>query len=283
MRLRVALTVVVALCVLATPLSARRGYLTSLVSYWELDEASGNALDVHGTNELTDNNTVTAATGKVSGARDFESTNSEFFSLADNASISTGDIDFSFAVWVNLESLPTSGGDFQILTKDKAGGRDYSLDYLESSGQGFRFYIDGGGGGFDGMAATGVLASAATWYFICGGHDATANVVWVSVDAGTPVTDATAGVAGDSDAVFQMGAREYVGFRGFLDGLIDNAAFWKKDIRADVSWLYNAGAGRSYADLVAADGGGSAAPCLRGLLGVGCDDTAIPLFARRRH
>ena len=30
----------------------------SLVSYWDMNEDSGNALDSHGSNELTDNNTV---------------------------------------------------------------------------------------------------------------------------------------------------------------------------------------------------------------------------------
>lgn len=37
--------------------------LTSLISYWNLDEPSGTRVDSHGDNDLTDNNTVTAAVG----------------------------------------------------------------------------------------------------------------------------------------------------------------------------------------------------------------------------
>jgi hypothetical protein len=37
-----------------------------LVSYWNLDEQSGNAIDSHGSNDLTDNNTVLYGTGLAS-------------------------------------------------------------------------------------------------------------------------------------------------------------------------------------------------------------------------
>lgn len=39
--------------------------LTSLIAHWKLDEASGTRNDSHGTNHLTDNNTVTTATAKL--------------------------------------------------------------------------------------------------------------------------------------------------------------------------------------------------------------------------
>ena len=39
------------------------GLRTSLVSYWNLNEESGNAIDQHGSNDLIDNNTVTSAQG----------------------------------------------------------------------------------------------------------------------------------------------------------------------------------------------------------------------------
>ena len=77
--------------------------LTDLVSYWKLDEASGDALDSHGTNNLTVNGSIGTAAGKIGSARDLESSGSDqYFSLADNASLSTGDIDFSVAGWVKF-------------------------------------------------------------------------------------------------------------------------------------------------------------------------------------
>jgi len=41
---------------------------TSLISWWDLDETSGSRADSHGSNTLTDNNTVTSAAGNVSAS-----------------------------------------------------------------------------------------------------------------------------------------------------------------------------------------------------------------------
>ena len=72
---------------------------TSLIAHWNLDEASGTRVDAKGGNDLTDNNTVTQATGIVSNAGQFTAANSEYLSIADNAALSTGDIDFTIPLW----------------------------------------------------------------------------------------------------------------------------------------------------------------------------------------
>jgi len=77
------------------------------VSHWSCDEASGVRYDSNTTNsnDLTDNNTVLAATGLLSNACDFESSSSEYLSITDVAQIG---LDFStaftIAYWVNFES-----------------------------------------------------------------------------------------------------------------------------------------------------------------------------------
>ncbi len=77
----------------------------NLIAALELDEASGNAIDSHGANDFSDNNTVGAGTGLVhANARDFEAANDEYFSLADNTDLSLSDIDCTVEAWVNLES-----------------------------------------------------------------------------------------------------------------------------------------------------------------------------------
>lgn len=62
----------------------------NLVAHWKLDESSGTRNDSKGANHLTDNNTVTSAAGKLGDAADFESSNSERLTLADNADMSLG-------------------------------------------------------------------------------------------------------------------------------------------------------------------------------------------------
>ena len=79
-------------------------FLSGLIAYWTLDEASGTRVDAHGNNDLSDNNTVTSTTGKVGDAAAFATANSEYLSRADNADLSVGNIDFTFDLWLNLST-----------------------------------------------------------------------------------------------------------------------------------------------------------------------------------
>lgn len=77
---------------------------------YEMDEASGNAIDILATNNLTDINTVTATTGKVGGARFFTSANSEQFVIGDRAAHSVGDVDYTMLALVNMADKTDVGG-----------------------------------------------------------------------------------------------------------------------------------------------------------------------------
>ena len=48
---------------------------TNLIAYWKLGEASGTRSDSKGSNNLTDNNTVTSAAGKWGTAGQFTAAN----------------------------------------------------------------------------------------------------------------------------------------------------------------------------------------------------------------
>ena len=52
----------------------------NLVSYWKLDESSGNAADSVGSNTLTNTNTVTYSAGKINNGADFERDSAQYFS-----------------------------------------------------------------------------------------------------------------------------------------------------------------------------------------------------------
>ena len=100
----------------------------NLISWWELNEESGERADSHGVNNLSDINTVLFAAGKVGNAADFELTNSEELRIADGDQ--TGlDIagDFTIAFWMKLEQLPSTPGDlFMIVNKGDRGTNDRS-------------------------------------------------------------------------------------------------------------------------------------------------------------
>lgn len=223
----------------------------NLVAYWSLDEASGNAIDAHDNNDLTDNNTVAAQTGKVSGARDFEAANSEYFSRADNSELSTGNIDFTCAAWVYLESkpatFPIAVGKFSALGDQ----REWAIFYHSGNDRlAFIISTDGTAAGQTILEANNLGApSTATWYYVIVWHDSVNNTLNIQVNNGTTDSVAHSGGVLDGTGPFQMGTLlDEAGVQSqFWDGLIDEVGFWKRVLTSDErTELYDGGNGRDY-------------------------------------
>lgn len=217
----------------------------SLVAYWKLDEASGPRADSHGSNTLTDNNTVASAAGKVATAGDFEFSNQEYLSRADNADLSTGDIDFTLQAWVRLES-ETADGYSAIMGKwGAAGGREYLLYYL--NGVGFSFSVSSNGTNPTDLTSGFGTQTNGTWYLIHAWHDAANNQLGISVNAGTPTTTSYSAGVFDSGSEFVIGRNTGGGPGGYFDGLIDEVGFWKRVLTSgERTQLYNGGSGLAY-------------------------------------
>lgn len=238
----------------------------NLTSYWKMDEASGNALDAHGSNNLTDNSSVGSASGKINGARDFEGLSGgspstvQWFSHADNSDLSVGDIDFTIQLWVNLESKPT-GDNSNILNKWDFGAnsREY-IAYYNVSNDRFEFRVsnDGNGGGSVTIVTANNLGavSTGTWYLIHVWHDASANQIGIAVNAGTADTASHSTGVFNGTSNFEIGALSG-GTSGPFDGLVDEVGIWKRLLTSlERTDLYNSGNGRDYAYIT----GGSAPP-----------------------
>jgi hypothetical protein len=221
-------------------------FLTGLVSYWKLDETSGTRADSHGTNNLTDNNTVLSAAGIISNAADFEQSNSEYLSAASNSTLQTGNINFTFAGWFKLESTTNPQ---VIIGKDvdsPGGSRDYVIYFLPSTG--LTFFINGGGLSTTEVSTTGLTFTVGTWYFFVAWHDAAADTLNIQVNDGTVFSSSTGGtVPNASGAEFRIGAMAYNSVEMYFDGLIDEVGFWKVVLTpTQRTYLYNSGAGRTY-------------------------------------
>lgn len=225
--------------------------LTNLISFWELEEASGTRNDSHGTNHLTDNNTVTQTTGKVGNAAQFTAANSEYFSIADNASLSTGDGLYSIAAWCYLASK-TAGR--MIASKMNFSGTqtEYAL-YYDNGPDRFRFGVNSStAASFQSAINATALGSpsTATWYFVVAWIDGTnANI---QINDGTIDSVSHPYATGrDSAEIFNIG--NFGGTGGlYWDGLIDQLGFWKRVLTSDErTFLYNSGNGRSYAQIAA--------------------------------
>ena len=217
-------------------------WLNKLVSYWRLDEASGDALDVHGTNHFIDKNAVGTAPGKVVTARDFSAASAHYFTLASGSSLSVGDTDFTLACWVRATTLPV-GVAACIISKRQPLSADSEFRIYLEAGQ-FKFEVHGPGG--TAVVASNELISAGIWYCLYCQHDPAANEILLSVNNGNfyrtgfqsglntnPAIPMTLGQRGDGTE--------------FWNGQIDEVGFWKRRITAaQRAAFYNRGRGWAY-------------------------------------
>lgn len=216
---------------------------TNLIAHWKLNEASGTRADSYGSNTLTDNNTVTQTDGKVGKAGQFTAANSEYLSIADNSALTMGDIDFTIAGWIYLDS---DSGNQAVLSKVSDTEIDYGIR-VESSLVRFAGSHDGVVQNFARDATTFGVVSLATWYFFCAWHDSVANTVNIQVNNGTVDSSAyTAGGEVNGTAELQLG-RYRPGQPLPWDGRIDSVSIWKRVLTAtERTVLYNGGAGLDY-------------------------------------
>src|SRR5262249_38711086 len=107
--------------------------LTGLSAYWQLNEASGNALDSSpNALTLTQFNGVGSAAGKLGGARAFTAVNTPYLALAHTPLLrADGTNGLTIAAWVWLTSKTAN---MEIVSKDDAPfAAEYKLPYLQAS------------------------------------------------------------------------------------------------------------------------------------------------------
>ena len=226
------------------------GLLNALIAYWPGNEASGDLLDLHSNSlTLTDTNSVTNAAGKVyATARQYTAANFEYHARAGNALLSTGDVDFTFATWVYLDTVAANNA---ILGKYGAlGQREYGILYpIASSRIQFRVSNDGTNTTFVNADALGT-PSASTWYLVVAWHDSVADTINIQINNGTANSAAHATGVYDSAEGFTIGYASV-----FSSARIGPTAFWKSAaggggvLSADQrTALYNGGTGLAYAE-----------------------------------
>ena len=215
--------------------------LTSLVSFWKLDEASGDAIDSVGTNHLTAVNAPTSAAGKFGPARLFARASTQYFTLAHNTSISAGDINFTFSCWLRPDSIamPYMG----VFTKFKAALSEYHLRRLNDQ-HSYTFSV--------GLSGVGSKAfnpyqppGAGEWVHIVVWHDTVINQLGILFNGQENLLTSVSQAAVDSTAPFYLGARD--GGTSTWEGLIEQVGYWKRALtRAEMISLYNYGSGWVY-------------------------------------
>jgi hypothetical protein len=176
----------------------------------------------------------------VQNAAQLTAANSEQLSHADNASLSTGDIDFSLGAWVYLDSV---GATRTILARrDGNTPIEYILQYSNSLLR-FQFLIYDSGGSIVGTATANNAGAPSTgaWYYVLAWHDSVANTVNIQVNGGTANSAAETGVPSDSTASFRIGMANGSSTQPW-DGRIDEVGFWKRTLSdSERATMYNSG------------------------------------------
>jgi hypothetical protein len=228
---------------------AASSLLTSLAAYYKLGEASGTRADstLRG-NDLAPQHAPGNATGIVDNALACTEGSKQWCSIADNADLSMGDIDFSISCWAYRT---TSGGvDYPtILGKWLGSSKEYILGYDESQSK-FFFQVSGDGTRRQHELLSSVASpTSATWYHIIVWHDATANTINMSVNNAAATSAAhSAGVFNGTSAFGignSYGDESYS--LGFWVGRIDEVGVWKRLLTTDErTALYNGGSGSTH-------------------------------------
>jgi hypothetical protein len=207
--------------------------LTDLVSYWKLDETSGTRFDSAGSNNLTDNNSVGSALGKVYPlAAQFTATNQSL----SNSSVTIGTT-LTVAVWIYLDS-------------DFVAGDENTIFSFGDLGNASLFGVDFGGNNIlrwystpDTIINAGTIAIN-TWTFIVAKLVDNSSLS-VKINDGVPVSTAKSGSI--NPTTYLLLAANSPGDDTPFPGRIGPLAVWSRETTDDEDTeLYNGGSGLAY-------------------------------------
>ncbi len=225
-----------------------------LVGYWSLNDGSGTkATDFSGRgNTGTLTNSPTWVNGKFGKALKFSAASTQYVDVGNPTALQiTGDMTIS--TWVKLDSLPSAGDAYQLVAKDNdTGGRAYTFDVYNDTGGAIygtngtvaRLYINGGAGNQDNgsnLIASNVILSVGVWYHVVGVYNTsgTLDLYINGVSAHAQRTGESSSIPSATASVF-LGAREYPGVEGYLDGTMDEVRIYNRSLSAaEVKALYN--------------------------------------------
>lgn len=206
------------------------GEKVGLVSYWNLDEASGVRYDSHGTNHLTDNNTVgsviNAGDAMDGAAASFVAANSE---KLNRTGVNFGFTDFSISLWAKT---PVSAAAYQeYVCKNNTIDfdlRSYDANYVQ-------FNVNG---------SSAQIQTDTNWHLIVAYYVHSEKKAYLTIDAGVPTAGAAGTGLSETTSELAIGAATSIYNN---NGLIDEVAIWDRVLTSDrITELWNAGAGVYY-------------------------------------
>lgn len=201
--------------------------LEGIVGYWKMDEASGTAADLVGTNDLAATNNPVSTTGQVDDARAFVLASSQYLSKASPSGLAFNAGDGAISLWVN----PATDTGLQTIINwgMQAVNVPYIWMYLNGGALSVQF-VDGLSG-FNTMN-TGVSFAVSTWAHIALNFDRSGNLTVYKNNSLVSTHDLTAHQGSWSPAnAFYVGA--YQGIDSYFNGALDELKIWHRVLTVD--------------------------------------------------
>lgn len=232
----------------------------SLYAWYKLDEASGVANDAHsGAYHLSDSGGSTGVAGVINNGRGFVATSTQYVAAATEAPFQLGS-NSSFSWFFFAKRTATVGGTNPWLAKMKTGGNydsEFGIRYDEAN-EHVVFKMTGLGGTVPSTCTGTVAMTVGTFYSVACTYNAATNKMRISVnDQATPDETDGAGATESSTGLLTLGAEVPSVIYGNV--VLDEAAFFFNYVltAADITYLHNGGAGRTYAEVIALGGAGN--------------------------
>ncbi|MCK5017477.1 MAG: LamG domain-containing protein [Candidatus Peribacteraceae bacterium] len=211
----------------------------NLISYWTLADNSSTQTDNHGSNDGTVANATYTASGKITGAHDFESSSaSNKITIPNDATLNVTSA-ITIQAWVKFETVTGA-----VLDKGFDGSNlPYRLCNQSAATEKFGFYNGTWRNVNYSTFSTGV------WYHIVMTYDGTTIRVYKD---GTEVgTHSYSGSLPTNTKDLTIGVYDASGsFSDWFDGLICEVGIWSVALPAtgtdSVETLYNSGSGLAY-------------------------------------
>lgn len=248
----------------------RAAVITNLVNYWSMSgAASAQEDDQHGTLDLSDNGGSGSAAGCVGNGRTFNGS-SQWLTSATGVTVPLDGTagPWTFQVWV--KSASTAQTNAYLAQASDSGGTDQSAVIYEFVDDTVEFF-SANYTGTDPRTSSGLTVADTNCHQIVYRKNASGASVWDKfVDGSKTQISASIDFTLPStvDRFIVGGA---VGGASLYNGTLDEIGWWDTNLSdAEITWLYNGGAGRSYTDIQNEGAAPSCNPVVRFLLfGVG--------------
>ena len=227
--------------------------LDDLISWWDFEEDGDFTVtrtDSHGPNDFDNNSNITDVDSGLIGDAVGPTVSGGYLSRGDadlvGLDFTTGD--FTLACWYRSTATNNNTG---LMSRYDTGGNNRIYSLLVEAGQPTFALSTGGTGGTTTILALGSAPAAHTWHLCVAWRDTAADLMYLQVDNGTPVSTAFDGSnslhTGSCD--FHMLVLNLALYGNSLN--IDSAAAWARKLTTDErTHLYNSGAGLQYSDLI---------------------------------